>query len=65
VCQAVLRRTDRPDGADVEALACTLRAADRASKRHLLAPGLGTEALAGLDELQRRGYLELQRAFSG
>jgi HD-like signal output (HDOD) protein len=65
VCQAVRRRTAQPEGADDEGLAGTLRAADRASKRHVLAPGLAGDALAGLDEQQRRGYLELQRAFGG
>jgi HD-like signal output (HDOD) protein len=63
VCVAVERRvaTERA-GMDTD-LVVALRAANRLSKFHLMAPGLGGAELAGLSEPERRCYLDLERAF--
>jgi HD-like signal output (HDOD) protein len=63
VCAAVERRAgSRPGGKDDD-LVRALRTADRVSKLHLLAPGLGGVALDGLSEPERRCYVELERSF--
>jgi HD-like signal output (HDOD) protein len=63
VCVAVERRaaTER-HGVDNE-LVRALRTADRISKLHLLAPGLGGGVLTGLSDPERRCYGELERMF--
>jgi HD-like signal output (HDOD) protein len=64
VCAAVDRRAgSRLVGADDD-LARALRTADRVSKLHLLAPGLGGAALDPLSEPERQCYLELERCFA-
>ena len=65
VCQAVAARAIRDDGTAQDGLTRTLRIADRISKWHVLAPRLAGSALAGLDESERRCYVELERAFGG
>jgi HD-like signal output (HDOD) protein len=64
VCAAVERRAgSRPIGRDDD-LVRALRTADRVSKFHLLAPGLGEAELESLSEPERRCYLELERSFA-
>jgi HD-like signal output (HDOD) protein len=63
VCRAVAARANRRDEAAQDDLTRALRAADRISKWHVLAPGLAGSALAALDEPERRCYIELERAF--
>ncbi|HEX4585123.1 MAG TPA: HDOD domain-containing protein [Burkholderiaceae bacterium] len=63
VCEAVARGTTSGSGLGDEELAWALQTADRASKWHVLMPGLAGAALTGLTESERRCYVGLERAF--
>jgi HD-like signal output (HDOD) protein len=63
VCRAVAARVARGAEAAQDDLTRALRAADRISKWHVLAPRLTGAALAALEASERRCYVELQRAF--
>lgn len=64
VCDAVGQLEAAKPGAAVNSLTLALKVADRASKWHMLAPGLTGAALAGLHDSERRCYTELERAFA-
>lgn len=63
VCEAVRQLEDANPAAQPSNLRLALRVADKASKWHMLAPGLSGEALRGLRDAERRCYVELEHAF--
>ena len=63
VCDAVRQLQEVKMEAQPSNLRLTLRVADKASKWHMLAPGLSGMALDGLHDAERRCYVELERAF--
>lgn len=63
VCDAVRQLESASSEAQPSNLRMALRVADKASKWHMLAPGLNGVALQGLRDSERRCYVELERAF--
>jgi HD-like signal output (HDOD) protein len=63
VCEAVAQRPTSRAATAGDDLVQALRTADRVSKWHVLMPGLGSTALAGLTEAERRCYVGLERTF--